>query len=374
MNVIAMHSTMEWPRNARASIEAAAARWGCDVRVFDFAYAPHPSWARLGLAKYLHAYERALVIDPDVFFTQDCPNFFEYVPATHVGMTPEIQGAEDGVGPYPWAGALGKWRHVVGRRVRVERHLQGGVCVYTPAVHGPIFEKMLGWWNMHGRLSFPPVYEQPLWHEVGERLFELPVRRLSRLMNRHTRRLSEMPESFVMHLTGGNKRERIDCTNWRSAATEPERIVDIASGGNTQLRERLREVMLTGLFHEEIAVVGAEMEPAAMVLAAVTTGRVSWQVADVSAARRRVATWGEARKDIGEFVHVSGLRAGGASATLMVRSDAAGLPVVEVREGTLTRSGAFEAQRSLRRWWRRVCEPTAAVGVVRCGVMRAMVK
>ncbi|HLP85115.1 MAG TPA: hypothetical protein VK157_12260 [Phycisphaerales bacterium] len=368
MNVIAMHSTRPWAARARESVEAAAARWGCDVRVFDFAYAPHPSWARLELAKYLLAYDRAMVLDPDIFISEDCPNVFEHVPRTHVGMAMEIQVPEDQVGPYPWAGALAQWRNILGRRVAIERHLQGGVCIYTPQLHMLAFEQMLGWWNLHGRFSFPPVYEQPLWHEVGERLFSLPVRRLSRLLNRHTRTQHELPQSFITHLTGGNKNERMEVTNWRGDAQSPPAIIAAASASNPSLAPQLMSLLRIGVFHEYAVVMGDQLGPAALMLAEITAGEVHWHTSRSAPLLDIPASFAHAKFRL----HIHRGDADPSTlhphATLIVQPDAFQLITWHTSEPAPTSPDAAT------RCWRSIWQPDAPLGRVRQAAVRTLLR
>ncbi|MFN5945466.1 MAG: hypothetical protein ACK5ZG_08775 [Phycisphaerae bacterium] len=363
MHAIVMHSTQPWPANARASIDAAAARWTCDVRVFDFPYAPHPSWARLELAKHLRDYDRVLVLDPDVFISQDCPNIFALAPRTHVCMAMELQSLEDRIGPYPWNGALAQWRNHLGRRVSIERHLQGGVCLYSPQLHWQTFEKLLGWWNMHGRFSHAPIYEQPMWHEVGERLFHLPIRRMSRLVNRHTRKQHELPQHYIMHLTGGDKARRIAETNWRAPAQEPLRLVKQAAGANAAMQERLLHLLQASLFHEAIVVQGAELMSVVALLAQTTAGSVTWVCeGSVDASR---CTQGEGAGRVRVARGDAKMIAMRARATLLVRTGDDALPAWQVLEAAAERSPVQD-------WWRRANEPHTPLGVVRRRVARLL--
>jgi hypothetical protein len=355
MHAIVMHSTQPWPANARASIDAAAARWGCDVRVFDFAYAPHPSWARLELAKHLRDYDRVIVLDPDVFISQDCPNVFALAPRTHVCMAMELQSLEDRIGPYPWNGALAEWRNHLGRRVSIERHLQGGVCLYSPQLHWQTFEKMLGWWNMHGRFSHAPIYEQPMWHEVGERLFHLPIRRMSRLLNRHTRKQHELPQHYIMHLTGGDKARRITEANWRASAQEPQEIIRAACEQRTNMQERLRSILHACLFHERILVVGEGMHAAARIAAHVTAGKVFWLARDAE----RSWAQGEAQGRVQLVRGDPRALAQRLGVTLLIQADDQGSPTASV----LTES--VQPASTAARWWASVSQPDTPLGSLR---------
>jgi hypothetical protein len=364
MHAIVMHSTQPWPANARASIDAAAARWHCHVRVFDFAYAPHPSWARLELAKDLQEFDRVMVVDPDIFISEDCPNLLSLAPPLMVCMTPELQALEDRVGPYPWAGALAQWRNVLGRRVRPDKHLQGGVCIYEPRTHARTFERMLGWWNMHGRFSFAPVYEQPLWHEVGERLFDLPVRRMSRLVNRHTRVHSETPQHYVMHLTGTDKHARIARTTWRGRAEEPAVILAHACELAPSWRDALTPVLHAAMFHERILIIGDALEPAACVAAHVTAGTVRW----LRSTRCSIPAWasGEATGRLHIVTGATDSLVRKHQITLLVAADRDGVPIVTPLHTPPPQTG------STAHWWRNLHEPSTPLGSLRRRAMQLL--
>lgn len=362
MHAIVMHSTQPWPANARASIDAAAARWRCDVRVFDFPYAPHPSWARLELAKHLRDYDRVLTLDPDIFISDDCPDIFALSPRTHVCMAPELQSLEDRVGPYPWNGALAKWRSHLGRRVSIEHHLQGGVCLYTPRLHWHIFEQMLGWWNMHGRFSHAPIYEQPLWHEVGERLFNLPIRRMSRLLNRHTRKHHDLPQHYIMHLTGGDKHQRIAQTNWRNTAQEPRRILEAAAPADPARHAHLTSLLHACLFHERILVTGDTMQPAACIAAHVTAGQVYWLTSS------RDLSWctGEAQGRVRLVQGDAQSLARRLHATLLIHPDAQGQPATRIlNDHPATIPTHIH-------WWRSLSQPDTPIGATRSRLLRLL--
>ncbi len=359
MHAIVMHSTQPWPANARASIDAAAARWRCDVRVFDFPYAPHPSWARLELAKHLRHYDRVLTLDPDIFISGDCPDIFALSPPTHVCMAPELQSREDHVGPYPWNGALAQWRRHLARRVSIKHHLQGGVCLYTPRLHWRIFEQMLGWWNMHGRFSHAPIYEQPLWHEVGERLFNLPIRRMSRLLNRHTRKHHDLPQHYIMHLTGGDKHQRIARTNWRDPAHEPRRIIENAAPADSALQANHTSILHACLFHERILVTGDTMQPAAGIAAHVTTGQVYWLTSS------RDLSWctGEAQGRVQLVQGDAQSLARRLHATLLIHPDSQGRPVAR----TLNNHPAPLPTHI--HWWRSLSQTDTPFGALRARLL-----
>jgi hypothetical protein len=362
MRTIALHSTLPWPANARASAEAAASRWNCDIRVFDFPFSPHASWARLSLATRLSMYERVLTIDPDLIITQDCPNLFEHAPTSHVCMAPELQSRADTLAQYPWSGALARWRNQLGHRVAIEKHVQGGLCLYSPALHAPTFERMLGWWRGYGEFSYAPVYEQPLWTEVGERLFDLPIRRISPLLNCHTRDNVDPPRAFISHLTGGNKLARLERAIWQTCAQTPSRIVHEAMlmqaiwygapHDRRAIAEALRAVVRTSLFHEHVRVLGLALATSVYVCASVIAGVVTWVVAPSEVARARSLA-----QECGLGARVRVTTIADSHSTLEVNANAASLPIC-----TLCDASPLPRPNAASRWWRRMRDPDAPAG------------
>jgi hypothetical protein len=263
MNAIIIHSTQPLFENARLSVEAAATRWNCDLKVFDFPFEPHPSFARLALPSLLTAYDRVLVLDPDIVLSGDYPNPFQHVPADVVAMAPEVQSDK----PYPWRAALDLWSHKLGHNVNVSRHLNGGLCLYSPSLHGPHIERMHKWWVDKGRFSTTPIYEQPFWYEIGEQ-GGLPIRRISPELNKHTWEVpTSWPSTFGSHL-----RVRKPCNIKRLSDWAKPSLL------NARLSIRLADKgwVAKACFHEDILVVGDGRGYEVYAAASVTAGKVTW--------------------------------------------------------------------------------------------------
>ncbi len=283
MNAIALHSTRPWPENARRSVERAASRWGVEIRVFDFPFEPHPSWARLALPSHLRQYSRVLVLDPDIVLSADCPDPFRCTKPGHIYMAPEWQYVGS-AGRYPWGRCLAAWEPHFGPTDPRE-HLQGGLCLYEPETHGPLIELMHRWWVDKGRPSFSPLYEQPLWSEVLERQCGGTIVRISRLLNRHTPHPRAI-ETWGAHFSG-MKKVHIPAVDGRGEASIPARLVRTASTipGTVPL-SALREWAGTFGWHENVVFVGAEMLPLVWLASQIVEGRVLWFHPDFRGAGR----------------------------------------------------------------------------------------
>lgn len=273
MNTIVVHSTQPWNPNARASVEAAAARWNCNIQVFTHDFFPHPSFARLDLK--LGA-DRVLVLDPDIVVAAACPNPFDHTDPTFIYMTPEFQ-YENPNHLYPIKQCIQFWSEILGRPCQPKKHLNGGWCLYTPHLHEDGIHKVRDWWRAKGSPSMGPLYEQPMWYEVGEWEGWLPIKRVSKWLNRHTPHVGTVPWAFGNHMSGGNRKdERLIACNWREAPTEPERIWAAANLFCPTSAPLLREWSLISLFAEKTAVVGRKMGGVAYAVAAMTPGQVHW--------------------------------------------------------------------------------------------------
>lgn len=206
--------------------------------------------------------------------SEDCPNPFERAPLGHVCMAPEWQ--YEGPGHrYPWMHCLQQWVPHFGE-TDPRDHLQGGLCLYEPAVHGPAIEQMHRWWVDLGRPSHWPLYEQPLWSEVGERLFGLPVVRVSRLLNRHTPFASRPLATWGAHFSG-NKKRFIDGSDGRGEATRPALLRKTCRFISPFLPpEAIREWAATFAFQENCVFVGPDHLSLVWLASEICEGRILW--------------------------------------------------------------------------------------------------
>lgn len=214
------------------------------------------------------------MLDPDILLSEDCPNPFERAPLGHVCMSPEWQ--YEGAGHrYPWMKCLSQWEPHFGP-TDPRNHLQGGLCLYEPVVHGPAIEQMHRWWVDRGRPSHWPLYEQPLWSEVGERLFGLPILRISRLLNRHTPFASRPLATWGAHYSG-NKKRFIEGSDGRGEATRPALLRQTCGFVSPRLpAEAIREWAATFSCQENCVFVGSDMLPLVWLASEICEGRILW--------------------------------------------------------------------------------------------------
>ena len=146
-------------KKSRCSFKSASVRWGCDFVVITTPLADvHHYWQKAFVCKHLEKYERVLQLDADMVIRHDAPSPFDLVPFDHFGCvsarqmpfeptlgykqpTPEMRRAFElsvfrETGVWRWARATNK------RGVADEKHLNAGFLLYTPAVHGPLFEEL----------------------------------------------------------------------------------------------------------------------------------------------------------------------------------------------------------------------------------------
>ena len=100
--------------NARASIMAAAARWGAEyVEITKGLFGwRDPFWEKLNLDRHTRRFERVVSFDRDVVVREDCPNLFEQIPSNEFGAVPSEQPGHNLLGSItPHMDALG---HQVG--------------------------------------------------------------------------------------------------------------------------------------------------------------------------------------------------------------------------------------------------------------------
>lgn len=189
-------------------------------------------------------------------------------------MAPEWQytGASD---RYPWMSCLHQWLPHFGE-TNPRHHLQGGLCLYEPSVHGAGIERLHQWWVDRGRPSHWPLYEQPLWSEVGEYQLGLPILRISRLLNRHTPFPARPLATWGAHFSG-NKKRFIDASDGRGEATRPAWLRRTCGFLQPQLpAEAIREWAATFSCQENCVFVGGSMMPLVWLASQIVEGRVLW--------------------------------------------------------------------------------------------------
>lgn len=71
------------------SIAAYCSRIGADFIVIDKSKCSTPHWSKFQIFDLLTKYRRIIYLDTDVIVRDDCPNLFEVVPETHMGMFDE---------------------------------------------------------------------------------------------------------------------------------------------------------------------------------------------------------------------------------------------------------------------------------------------
>lgn len=231
--------------NSRASMEAAAARWGADyIEITEpFWTAPEgalPHWGKAQLAPWLDelGYTRAVYFDADILIRSDCPSLFDKVDPGYVGVVSNDQ--IDGTLWQPGARnryftALNWWARRFETDVPpMHEHVNTGVIVFEPKTHGLLFAKWraaadtVKWRRqvtMIDQAAFSVLLSQ-LHGEVhgdGERTL-LPMQ-FNTLVYRHDLiRSTGLMQTYVYHFTGNNK-ERLPSTQW----SVPKAVSDITA-------------------------------------------------------------------------------------------------------------------------------------------------
>lgn len=214
------------------------------------------------------------MLDPDIVLADDFPNPFERAPRGWMCMAPEWQYGTL-AHRYPWMACLDSYApHLEHSDPR--EHYQGGMCLYEPALHGPLIEKLHQWWVDRGCFSKWPLFEQPLWSDVGERHLGLPILRVSRLLNRHTPTAARPLVTWGAHYTGG-KKHLIEQVDGRGEATGPAKLRRTASFMMPPIpKEAIREWAGTFAWQENCVFVGADMLPLVWLASQIVEGRILW--------------------------------------------------------------------------------------------------
>lgn len=125
---------------ARASLQAAATRWGCEyVEVTDWPCpelkGKHPWWQKT----FVHSgpardFDRVAVLDGDILIRDDCPSLFDVVPEDHFGAVSRIQpGMPKRKDPDNELLRYAQWLGL--KCPPKECHINSGVTVYSPKLH-----------------------------------------------------------------------------------------------------------------------------------------------------------------------------------------------------------------------------------------------
>jgi hypothetical protein len=218
--IITLNDWNFWPDNARASVDAAAKRWDCEViEVASLLGATDAFAAKFRLHQFCHPQGRALLLDSDIVIRSDCPSPFEVVPASHMAAIGNYQGDTHDGDPErhqrpSWdlaCKAMG-----IDLPYSNQHYINGGFILFS-AEHARIFRKL-----SHEIKDTSGVNEQGAF---GVALATMPTAYLPREWNRIGPAVWEsgpQMSAFIYHFANymqyrgkANKADRINQTNWQ---------------------------------------------------------------------------------------------------------------------------------------------------------------
>lgn len=184
--IITLNTGGYWPANAKASVDAAASRWGCEViEVATYLGASDPFAAKFRLHQFCHPRGRALMLDSDMVVRGDCPSPFDMVDPSCMAAVLNFQGDTHDTDPEPYQRP--SW-DMACRAMRVDvpysndRYINGGFILFS-AEHVGIFQRLTReikdttGVNEQGAFSvglslMPTVYLPREWNRIGPAVWE----------------------------------------------------------------------------------------------------------------------------------------------------------------------------------------------------------
>lgn len=206
--------------NVRESLAAAAARWDADyVEITRPWGLSRMLWlCKLELHHYpWPAHSRVCYLDADVLVRGDCPSPFDLVPEHALGAVNGLQNGGESVAR--------KWWDDIGRRFAAlpefdaATYFNGGVMVFTPAIHRAIWE--FAWTASVSADRAGPMIEQTAVN-IAARALQTPLALMPETMNRLGPCVWDggVMQDYVYHFanTKGEHRdrdERLASLDWR---------------------------------------------------------------------------------------------------------------------------------------------------------------
>lgn len=146
---------------SRRSFEAAAKRWGCDLKEFRRPIVPgrHPYWQKTLVCRELSEYDRVLQLDADMLIRWNSPSPFDLVPEDHLGLVSADQIAFDPDKPAcdqeTWEqkrahgiklyreSVVSKWAKRLGvPEIDDKYHANAGFFMYSPKHHQWLWDEL----------------------------------------------------------------------------------------------------------------------------------------------------------------------------------------------------------------------------------------
>jgi hypothetical protein len=220
------------PANARASVQDAARRWGCELRHLTQPWGERSDTfgAKMELNRLpdLPPDCRILWLDGDMLVRHDCPNPFQIVPDTHLGGVLNYQGDTH---DDPHADHAAFWhavKHETGAAAEYDpaTYINGGFILWTHSRHSYVWwwmcEKMKRTLGKAGHVVNPMIEQTALNVSIADN--QIPLHVLPKEFNRLGRSvwMGGKMEAYIHHLANihefrGDKRSVMDATIWRAA-------------------------------------------------------------------------------------------------------------------------------------------------------------
>ena len=135
---------------SRRSFEAAAKRWGCDLKEFRQPIVPgrHPYWQKPLICRELSDYDRVLQLDGDMLIRWNSPSPFDLVPEDHLGLVSADQFEEDNkrgskIKQYRQS-VVARWAKRLGvPEIDDKYHANAGFFLYSPKHHQWLWDELV---------------------------------------------------------------------------------------------------------------------------------------------------------------------------------------------------------------------------------------
>jgi len=208
-----------WHPNAKASVVAAAKRWGCELIEIASDFGCRDIFAaKFRVGQFCHADGRCLYLDADMLIRADAPSPFVIVPASHMAAVANWQDGmgdeQEGYEKPSWARAcqqLGK-SHTYHRGA----YVNGGLVMFS-AEHLPVLRFL-----DRAMTDTTGVNEQAAW---GVAMMDAPTYYLPSTWNRvgpavwnSGPRMSDYVYHFACYMgwRGHHKAEKINAVRWQN--------------------------------------------------------------------------------------------------------------------------------------------------------------
>ena len=214
---------------SRASMQAAAKRWGADFLEITQPMEKvggRPHWQKAFLARHAAklGYAQCVYYDADVLIRDDCPNVIDLTPAGHVGIVAndQIDGVLWQPGPRNrYYGAIAWWAAKLGKPVPpLHAHCNSGMIVFEPGTHAPLFDawaaagRSVGWGaptKLIDQAAFTVLLAAM---QTDASRTWLPMMYNTLIYRHELIRADDLMQTFVYHYTGRRK-DVLPRTEWR---------------------------------------------------------------------------------------------------------------------------------------------------------------